>query len=275
MILPFRQQRGSAWGKAHGFTLIELLVVIAIIAILASILFPVFAQAREKARQTSCLSNFKQMGTGIMMYIQDYDETFMPVHTPAYGVWDYKVAKAWPQLVNPYVKNWQIHRCPSDPNATETILSDGAKIQEEKEFNWAQRTDLGYAFSYLSPFKQDSSFAPKSLAAVGSPAATLMLADSIWDKNGTTPAGGGNWFIEAPCYRGSDSYYWFGGWQIDTPTDWLQFGGIYPRHTQNANVAFVDGHAKAMRIGDIPAGCDVRKKTLIPGKEQDYIWDLN
>ncbi|NUQ70467.1 MAG: prepilin-type N-terminal cleavage/methylation domain-containing protein, partial [Chthonomonadales bacterium] len=62
--------------KAHGFTLIELLVVIAIIAILAAILFPVFAQAREKARQTSCLSNMKQLMTSAMMYVQDYDEKF-------------------------------------------------------------------------------------------------------------------------------------------------------------------------------------------------------
>jgi prepilin-type N-terminal cleavage/methylation domain-containing protein len=64
----------------HGFTLIELLVVIAIIAILAAILFPVFAQAREKARQTACLSNTKQIGTAFMMYVQDYDEAF---HHPA------------------------------------------------------------------------------------------------------------------------------------------------------------------------------------------------
>ena len=110
------------------FTLIELLVVIAIIAILAAILFPVFAQARAKARQTSCLSNFKQGGLSIMMYVQDYDEAMMPM-TWEYGVWDYQVNKAWPQLTQPYIKNWQIFRCPSDPYANDAVLSAGATIQ--------------------------------------------------------------------------------------------------------------------------------------------------
>src|SRR5881398_3296019 len=95
--------RGLSRPGRRAFTLIELLVVIAIIAILAAILFPVFAQAREKARTTSCLSNFKQGATSIMMYVQDYDESMMPM-TWEYGVWDYTVNKAWPQLTQPYVK---------------------------------------------------------------------------------------------------------------------------------------------------------------------------
>ena len=84
--------------KRHGFTLIELLVVIAIIAVLAAILFPVFAQAREKARQTSCASNMRQIGTGILMYLQDYDEKLAPV-----AVLDsqYPDGKAWPDLNRP------------------------------------------------------------------------------------------------------------------------------------------------------------------------------
>ena len=73
--------------KKRGFTLIELLVVIAIIAILAAILFPVFAQAREKARQTSCLSNLRQLGTGMMMYVQDYDDTYPSVWYTDVGHW--------------------------------------------------------------------------------------------------------------------------------------------------------------------------------------------
>jgi len=93
--------------RRRGFTLIELLVVIAIIAILAAILFPVFARAREKARQTSCLSNNKQIGLGLLMYAQDYDEK-LPFHCPAWG-W----AVCWAQAINPYVKNSQIFQCPS------------------------------------------------------------------------------------------------------------------------------------------------------------------
>src|SRR5512144_498244 len=82
--------------KRRGFTLIELLVVIAIIAILAAILFPVFAQAREKARQISCLSNIKQIGLGVLMYAQDYDETY-PFAWGQTG--------AWYESVDPYIKN--------------------------------------------------------------------------------------------------------------------------------------------------------------------------
>ncbi len=110
----------------RGFTLIELLVVIAIIAILAAILFPVFARAREKARQTSCLSNIKQLGLGMLMYAQDFDEMFSgmsngsplpnPVvpgdttfnYHPTYGYFN-----CWSNGIYPYIKNVQIYRCPS------------------------------------------------------------------------------------------------------------------------------------------------------------------
>lgn len=96
----------------HGFTLIELLVVIAIIAILASILFPVFARAREKARETSCRSNLKQIGLAIHMYATDYDDLLplandLPGSVPASGL-------GLPDILDPYVKNKQVHRCPSD-----------------------------------------------------------------------------------------------------------------------------------------------------------------
>jgi prepilin-type N-terminal cleavage/methylation domain-containing protein/prepilin-type processing-associated H-X9-DG protein len=87
-------------GKRHGFTLIELLVVIAVIAILAAVLFPVFAQARDKARSVACLSNMRQIGTAIMMYVQDYDETF-----PA--AYNYNGGYGWQEEVEPYVKAGQ------------------------------------------------------------------------------------------------------------------------------------------------------------------------
>src|SRR6266700_7444721 len=92
--------------RARGFTLIELLVVIAIIAILAAILFPVFAQAREKARQTTCVSNTRQMALAVLQYLQDYDETFPRDSNDGQKTF-------WMDYVQPYVKNTAIWICPS------------------------------------------------------------------------------------------------------------------------------------------------------------------
>ena len=92
----------------RGFTLIELLVVIAIIAILAAILFPVFAKAREKARQSSCLSNVKQLALAVMSYTQDYDEML-----PASYKYNSPGATYWSETILPYIKNSQIFKCPS------------------------------------------------------------------------------------------------------------------------------------------------------------------
>src|SRR5579864_1016576 len=106
----------------RGFTLIELLVVIAIIAILAAILFPVFAQAREKARQTSCLSNMKQIGLAAIMYVQDYDEEYSPIRvadiTGPNGEPDAIIT--WRNVIQPYIKNLDVFSCPSNPNARPT-----------------------------------------------------------------------------------------------------------------------------------------------------------
>jgi prepilin-type N-terminal cleavage/methylation domain-containing protein/prepilin-type processing-associated H-X9-DG protein len=102
--------------KPAGFTLIELLVVIAIIAILAAILFPVFAKAREKARQASCMSNLKQIALGELMYAQDYDERLSCecYHNPDTAPFLYQ--HCWRQMVDPYIKNDQVQMCPSNSN---------------------------------------------------------------------------------------------------------------------------------------------------------------
>src|SRR4028119_1000404 len=111
---------GQSRSKGNAFTLIELLVVIAIIAILAAILFPVFAQAREKARQTACLSNQRQIGTAMLMYVQDYDET-TPLRIGDVGNFtNPEVPLNWLTGILPYLKNYQVLRCPSAVPATAT-----------------------------------------------------------------------------------------------------------------------------------------------------------
>ena len=136
--------------RHRGFTLIELLVVIAIIAILAAILFPVFARAREKARQSACLSNVKQIGLAIMMYTEDYDE-LLPGYQQA-GVY-------WWDILNPYMKNRGILVCP-----------------DKIDWNYGHATDKsGYGLNE-DIFTADAA-AKVSLASVQSPSETIGAAD--------------------------------------------------------------------------------------------------
>jgi prepilin-type N-terminal cleavage/methylation domain-containing protein/prepilin-type processing-associated H-X9-DG protein len=145
MRVPQRKSVFST-GKYSAFTLIELLVVIAIIAILAAILFPVFAQAREKARQASCMSNVKQLTLAAMQYVQDYDETFPKAHM-AYSVGT--AIQYWSDVIYPYLKNGGTSRdegvlkCPSFTPEGRTLRSYGWNIGNQAS-NW--KNGFGYHF---------------------------------------------------------------------------------------------------------------------------------
>ncbi len=147
-----------------GFTLIELLVVIAIIAILAAILFPVFARAREKARQTSCLSNLKQIGLGMMMYAQDWDETLprCAMYTAPAVVLPEGGPDYWFQQIMPYLKNTQILSCPSE--SFNGIQSGGTSVTDDEYPG-------GVNYTYNLRLHQ------RSLGDIERPSATLMVVD--------------------------------------------------------------------------------------------------
>jgi prepilin-type N-terminal cleavage/methylation domain-containing protein/prepilin-type processing-associated H-X9-DG protein len=281
--------------KASAFTLIELLVVIAIIAILAAILFPVFAQAREKARSISCLSNFKQVGLAVLMYVQDYDETVPDVDScgfagPCYV--QYPADQAWTMVIQPYIKNWQVYRCPDDPSATNNGLTKDPNTENpepnaplaKQEWDWSYRADTGFNMDWLS-YDQGPCVGDMVIATLGKiqrPANTILMVDSIWNLiGGTTPEGGGNWVIDSPVppfgsYGTPALGCWLGGWNTTVnPPVWNEYGGAWPWHDSHTrfNVAYCDGHSKNQTLGQLMAGSDPTK--FIIYDMNAYQWSTN
>lgn len=152
--------------RRGAFTLIELLVVMAIIAVLAAILFPVFAQAREKARMSACLSNGRQLGIAVHLYAQDYDETFNPAAN--YGVPTADPLRVWPPMVQPYVKNTGVFLCSSAPGSAYTA-------------DWNGRGLSSIGINQLFGFDPSGAEAPASVtseAVLDEPARTVMFGDT-------------------------------------------------------------------------------------------------
>ena len=222
----------SSARRIGAFTLIELLVVIAIIAILAAILFPVFAQAREKARQTGCLSNLKQIGTSTLMYVQDYDEAMFPAWYDAgpagNGHWFFRVS--------PYIKSGK-----------GTDWNTGSMANEVRVCPSAPKGGFSYA---MNTHVQNG----ESIAAFTHPAETILFGDAAavgeWGNN---CAAAFQWW---PSQKSDGSF-------ASTAADWaaldkdpqLSSDPAYDepryRHSTTANFAFADGHAKAIARGRV------------------------
>lgn len=204
--------------KKRGFTLIELLVVIAIIAILAAILFPVFARAREAARQSSCLSNTKQIGTGIMMYVQDYDEMYPRMWQGGAGsAWVHVPVNqtassnyfTWAECIYSYVKNDGVFQCPS------------------RKFTQAQMPYSTFPMSY-NYNGSAGGMSGVAMASVDNSANTVVAYDGWTMDAWWTPAN------QAALLSG----------QVGT-TPWTQaYWDLVKRHNGGTNIAFADGHSK-------------------------------
>ena len=194
------------------FTLIELLVVIAIIAILAAILFPVFARARENARRSSCQSNLKQIALGIKQYTQDYDERFPLVVTPSPAT-----EPGWAYSIQPYLKSEQIFQCPSDTAPPPSPTPNDAITRANT---------TGYTDYYLNYNLTNPGTSSSPTVGVGRTEAELTYTSNIimnGDGSGST--------------SGSSASY--NNLKIDT--------GGGSRHLEGGNYSFVDGHVKWLR----------------------------
>ncbi len=221
--------------RKKGFTLIELLVVIAIISLLAAILFPVFAQARERARSASCLSNLKQIGIGMMMYVQDYDEKYFARtnypgntyagQTPASTYsWQPPVNTAdddkW--FLRPYMKSREVFYCPSYSKA------DNPSIPQPP---------IGYAYNLIAGYPNSYATVPLlSLAIVQEPALMVAFVDSTWTRDAYPPSS--SLFHVNYCRQLTGASYNV----CDTDKR------FYGRHQDGINVLYMDGHAKWAKV---------------------------
>ena len=210
--------------KTQAFTLIELLVVIAIIAILAAILFPVFARARENARRSSCSSNLKQIGLGIMQYAQDYDEKF-PMRQ--YDGTSFGQAMSWRRTTLPYTKSTQLFTCPSNTATNASGIALDSRTAQLAALPADQQTQIfrtSYACNGQNMFiggtaPMDTTAQP--LAALNDVAQTVLVAE---ENYGLAEMGFG---------------YSAGSFALPI----LSFQG----HLQTCNFLFADGHVKSLK----------------------------
>ena len=240
------RQRANNRAK-RGFTLIELLVVIAIIAILAAILFPVFARARENARRTSCLSNMRQLGMGFMQYGQDYDEQ-LPFS---------KGDSPWTVALYPYIKSQQLLRCPSDARTdwAENLTDLAAPLSVGKRRT--SYTANGYFVPGEAKPEHGGNFA--NFASVQAPASVIFLAEGAEVLTPANTPWNQIYFHSHLWGNGASNSRWDDTEQkpLDIVTD---------RHLGGFNAAYADGHAKFARWSQVWFRDNSVQQTVVSSK---------
>ncbi len=278
-----------------GFTLIEVLVVTAILAILAGLLFPVFALARNSAYSTACASNLRQLSAATSIYTLDYDDRMVLVSYQPVGVQNSRTDRTWVQLLLPYVRDFRTFVCPSDnghrTDRDSTFDQDLVPGDSYSAYyTMSQHVDYGYNFQYLSPIYLRAGKAdiqPKSTTSARTPSSTVLFVDSVHDRDSAgNPIDGGNWLVVPPCRyyredvrrpvidtfnvdRGSSIYTPSTGWELKEQNSSAVYGGAWPWHRGRMNVAMLDGSVRFMNPVQISAGCDLRPEW------QGWIKDLN
>jgi prepilin-type N-terminal cleavage/methylation domain-containing protein len=273
--------------KRRGFTLIELLVVIAIIAILAAILFPVFAQAKLAAKKTASLSNIKQIELSSLMYSNDYDDVVpLAYETNTYSTWS--------AGVQPYVKSWDLFFSPlGGPRVLAAFTGPNTTVWQ----NWQYTVQYGYNASYMNRLSpaggscsgvgtlntDGNAFGPPiSSTSAAAPAETVEFVESGQDAPNDNV---GTLVVYPPGAQLANDVCTYGDWGANSAefyaytgnTGVTQLGFVKPRENGSV-VAFMDGHAKLQRNGDLAAGTNwfagqAYGTSLIIDRTK-YIWDL-
>ena len=292
--------------RKRAFSLTELLIVIAIIAVLSAILFPVFSRAKDQAKASVCLSNFKQATISTMLYQSDYDDRYALSRYSTSLDATSRDDRTWVQLVLPYSRDFRLFRCPSDY----TMRPESKAVFDEdlvpgdtysRYYTASKRTNLGYNYMYLSPLilmSSQISAMSRSGIEINDPAKMLVLGDSVHevDEDGR-PRGGGSYLILPPCryaLEGTflrdtfrldgvpDRLLYQGGLSWGAPrgmagtTDSINNGGLWPWHGEHLTAAFADGHIRRITIDQASDGCGVRPAWggLVFDRER-YLWDLD
>ncbi|HVK05832.1 MAG TPA: prepilin-type N-terminal cleavage/methylation domain-containing protein [Armatimonadaceae bacterium] len=253
IVSPSRQRRIPAHGRHTAFTLIELLVVIAIIAILAAILFPVFAQARDKARQSACLSNARQIGLAVAQYTQDYDEMYPSIDFSKYLV-----------LVQPYAKNEDIWKCPNQSGLYTIPAQAGAynpPMSRTIDISWAGN---GNVFGGWDNSTTPAS-TPKPISRVNDPAGTVLLAESL--VRDPAPATGNVAESAFEACMDVRHVWYFRDYKTAPTGTWpsgaVGGGRLAARHGYGMNVIWADYHAKWVK--NPPEDCAAWTPLVEPG----------
>ena len=276
MNLNLRKEANRSFGKGRygAFTLIELLVVIAIIAILAAILFPVFARARENARRASYSSNLKQIGLGLLQYVQDYDEQMVNAYYPyaAGGNDGFSNGAAnpprykWMDAAQPYLKSTQLFTCPSDSD----VVNNG--VTYTTEYRPASLLTANSS-SYFGSYGLNNCFANgasngasgQSIAALQAPATTFWVMDTT--VNSVAGPARGKYRVSFDDYN---TPYNVTADRTKAMNVTPNFGAaIAMRHLETVNMLYADGHVKSLKVAQMSESKDVNGKNVLVGFTAD------